>query len=214
MLGAGMTTTAHGPRTTELIRETLESIQGDEVALGELVDRFGQRGFGLLLLFLSLPAFIPLPGVAGVTGPVIALLGLQMLIGLRRPWLPGFVRNKTIGKQTFARFTARMGRLLKVLERFCQPRMTWLFDQAGSRASGLVLILYGLLLSLPVPFTNYIFGLVLLSIAIAMIERDGLLLVSSWFIVGPLVLAVGVLMRNLKAWRLKRRRRNGHARSE
>jgi hypothetical protein len=213
MLAPGMSTPAQAPRTTELIRDTLESIQGDTVGLGELVDRFEQRGFGVLLLFLSLPAFIPVPGVAGVTGPVIALLGLQMLIGLRRPWLPGFVRRKTIGKQTFARFTARMGRLLKVLERFCQPRITWLFDQAGSRASGLVLILYGLLLSLPIPFTNYIFGLVLLSIAIAMIERDGLLLVSSWFIVGPLVLAVGILLRKLKAWRLRRRRRNGHDRS-
>ena len=213
MLGPGMSTSAQAPRTTELIRDTLESIQGDQVALGELVDRFEQRGFGVLLLFLSLPAFIPVPGVAGVTGPVIALLGLQMLIGLRRPWLPGFVRRKSIGKQTFARFTARMGRLLRVLERFCQPRMPWLFDQAGMRACGLVLILYGLLLSLPIPFTNYIFGLVLLSIAIAMIERDGLLLVSSWFIVGPLVLAVGVLLRKLKAWRLRRRRRNGNHRN-
>lgn len=194
------------PRTTDLIRDALASIQGDRVALGDLVDRFGRRGFGMLLLFLSLPAFIPIPGVAGVTGPVIALLGLQMVIGLRRPWLPGFVRRKCIEKDTVARFTSRMGRLLRVLERFCRPRALWLFDNAGNRATGLVLILYGLLLSLPIPFTNFIFGLILLSIAIAMIERDGALLLSSWFIIGPLVLAVGVLVRNLRAWRIRRRR--------
>lgn len=201
------------PRTTELIRDTLDRLEGDRVALGDLVDRFQQRGFGVLLLFLSLPAFIPIPGVAGVTGPVIALLGLQMLAGLQRPWLPGFARRRTIEKAAVARFTARMGRLLRVLERFCRPRALWLFDNAGNRASGFVLILYGLLLSLPIPFTNYIFGLILLSIAIAMIERDGALLISSWFIVGPLVLAFGVLFRNLRARQLRRRRRNGNNRN-
>lgn len=191
----------------------MDSIAGDQVPLGDLVDRFEHAAFGVLLLFLSLPAFIPIPGVAGVTGPLIALLGAQMLFGLRRPWLPRFLRGKTIEKAAFAKFTARMGRLLKVLERFCRPRLLWLFDHAGNRASGLMLIIYGLLLSLPIPFTNFIFGLILLSIAIAMIERDGVLLISSWFIVGPLVLAIGVLIRNFRAWRLRRQRRNSHGRS-
>lgn len=194
-------------RTTDLIRETLAGIAGEDVAVGDLLDRFERRSFGMLLLFLSLPAFIPIPGVAGVTGPLIALVGVQMLIGLRHPWLPRFARRKRIQKAGFARFTARMGRVLRVLERFCRPRLTWLFDKSGARAGGVVLVIYGLLLSLPIPFTNYIFGLILLSIAIAMIERDGALLLSSWFVVGPLVLAIGVLLRNWRARRLRRRRR-------
>lgn len=195
-------------RVTGLINQTLDGIQGDSITLGELVDQLEQRGFGVLILFLSLPAFIPIPGVAGITGPAIALLGLQMIIGLRRPWLPGPVRRKAIRKASFERFTVRMARVLKVLERFCRPRIDWLFDNAGNRASGLVLVIYGLLLSLPIPFTNYLFGLILLAIAIALIERDGLLLVSSWLVVGPLVLAIGVSWRNLRAARLRRRRRN------
>ncbi len=201
-----MVAASHHIRTTDLIRQTLDSIDTDEVALGDLVDRFQQRGFGMMLLFLSLPAFIPIPGVAGVTGPLIGLLGIQLLLGLKRPWLPAFARRKTIRKETFAKFTVRMGRLLRVLERFCRPRLLWLFDNAGNRASGLMLVVYGFLLSLPIPFTNYLFGLILLSIAIAKIERDGLLLISSWFVVGPLVLAVGVAVRNLRAWRIRRKR--------
>lgn len=208
-----MPTTDH-IRVTALISQTLDEIEGDSIALGDLVDRLEQRGFGVLILFLSLPAFIPIPGVAGITGPAIALLGLQMIIGLRRPWLPRPARRKQIRKASFERFTVRMAKVLKVLERFCRPRVSWLFDNAGNRATGLVLVVYGLLLSLPIPFTNYLFGLILLAIAIALIERDGLLLVSSWLVVGPLVLAVGVAWRNLRASRLRRRRRrnrrNGH----
>lgn len=193
-------------RTTEMIRRTLDSIEGDTLSLGELVDRFNRRGFGFLLLFLSLPAFIPIPGIAGITGPLIAILGLQMLVGLRHPWVPGFARRKTVAKSSIENFTRRMARPLKVMERFCKPRLLWLFDNAGNRATGLMLALYGFLLSLPIPFTNYIFGLILLAMAIALIERDGMLLVSSWFVIGPLILAIGVLVRNLRAWRLRRRR--------
>jgi hypothetical protein len=209
-----MSDAAHSIRTTEMIRQMLDSIASDRITLGELVDRFNRRGFGFVLLSLSLPAFIPIPGVAGVTGPLIAILGVQMIIGLRHPWVPAFARRKTLAKSSIESFTRRMGRPLKVMERFCQPRLPWLFDNAGNRATGVMVVLYGLLLSLPIPFTNYLFGLILLAMAIALIERDGMLLVSSWFVIGPLVMAVGVLLRNLRAWRLKRRRAargmNGH----
>lgn len=201
-------------RTTGLIASTLDGIDGDSIAMGELVDRFGQRGFGVLVLFLTLPAFFPIPGVAGVPGLLIALLGLQMLLGLTRPWLPRRVRARQIAKASFARITGRMGWLLRILERFCRPRMLWLFDRAGNRASGLMLIFYGVLLSLPIPFTNFIFALILLTIAIAMIEGDGMLLLSSWFVIGPVVLAVGIALRNLRAWRIRRRRRNGRLASK
>lgn len=201
-----MTEAVNPVRTTEMIRQTLDAIEGDRISLGDLVDRFNHRGFGFLLLFLSLPAFIPVPGVAGITGPLIAILGLQMLIGLRHPWVPVFARRKTVAKSSIETFTRRMGRPLKVMERFCRPRMLWLFDNAGNRATGLMLAIYGFLLSLPIPFTNYVFGLILLAMAIALIERDGALLVSSWFVVGPVFLAIGVLLRNLRARRLRRRR--------
>lgn len=209
MLQPDMNVNGRQQRTTEVIQDALDAIAGDRVAIGELVDRFERRGFGVLVLLLTLPGFIPVPGIGALTGPVIALLGVQLMAGLARPWLPARVRRKTLRKDSFARFMGRMGRLLRVLERFCRPRALWLFENAGNRASGLMLVVYGLLLSLPIPFTNYLFALVLLSIAIAMIERDGVLLISSWFVVGPLVLALGVAWRNLKAGHLRRRRRNG-----
>lgn len=209
MLGAGMNANGRHKRTTEVIQDALDGIDGGTVEIGALVDRFERRGFGVLVLLLTLPAFIPVPGVGALTGPVIALLGLQLMVGRTHPWLPARVRRKSLRKESFARFIGRMGRVLRVLERFCRPRALWLFDNAGNRASGLMLVFYGALLSLPIPFTNYLFALVLLAIAIAMIERDGVLLISSWFVVGPLILALGVAWRNLKAGHLRRRRRNG-----
>jgi hypothetical protein len=62
-------------------------------------------------------------------------------------------------------------------------------EHRSTRAfSGLHLILLGFLLSLPIPFTNYPFGFILLCYAIALIERDGRLLITGW------VLGIGAIV--------------------
>lgn len=43
-----------------------------------------------------------------------------------------------------------------------------------------MLILLGLMLALPLPFTNYFFGALLLAFAFALIERDGAVLIAAW----------------------------------
>ena len=46
--------------------------------------------------------------------------------------------------------------------------------------TGLLLVLLGLLLALPIPFTNYLFGGLLLLFALALLERDGALMIVAW----------------------------------
>src|SRR3546814_17533949 len=46
--------------------------------------------------------------------------------------------------------------------------------------SGLLLFLLGLLLLLPIPLTNYIFGSLLLLFALALLARDGTLMIVAW----------------------------------
>src|SRR3546814_15543527 len=61
------------------------------------------------------------------------------------------------------------------------PRLPVLLHYRSSRVfTGLLLILLGLLLSLPIPLTNYLFGAVLLLFALAMLERDGVLMLVAW----------------------------------
>ncbi len=46
--------------------------------------------------------------------------------------------------------------------------------------TGLLLVLVGILLTLPIPFTNYLFGLILLLFALDLLERDGALMLVGW----------------------------------
>jgi len=136
-----------------------------------------------VFLFVAiLPAFIPIPGVGGaVSGPLILLIGGQMLFGLRRPWLPKFIANRGPKRGTMHRFLARIDGALRRLDKLLKPRLPALLVPRPAHAlTGLLLILVALLLSLPIPFTNYLFGFQLLLFALALLERDGMLMLLNW----------------------------------
>ncbi len=162
--------------------------------LGDLFSGLGRRSFGMLLFLSTLPAFTPIPGLAGaLSGPFVVLLGLQLLIGRRDPWLPGFVARRGPKRATLAGFRDRVSPWLVRVERFAQPRMSAMLDHPlASAFTGLQLALLGVLLLLPIPLTNYLFAVLLLLYAFALIERDGRLMAGAWLagIVGGSVVAV------------------------
>lgn len=149
-----------------------------KVILADLRD----SGFGVFLFVAILPAFIPIPGFGGaISGPLVVLIGLQMLIGLRRPWLPGFIGNRGPRRSTMTRFIGKISPMLRWLDRMLKPRWKPLLDWPPAHAfSGLLLVLLGILLSLPIPLTNYLFGALLLLYALALLERDGRLMALCW----------------------------------
>jgi hypothetical protein len=159
--------------------------QGDpneHLSLGQILQGLQQSAFGVFLLVAILPAFIPIPGVGGaVSGPLILLMAVQMLFGFRKPWLPGFVARRGPKRSTMLKFLTRISRPLQRLDRMLKPRLPMLLEPLPARMfSGALLILLGILLSLPIPFTNYLFGFQLLLFALALIERDGALMLLNW----------------------------------
>lgn len=182
----------------EGIRTLLSTFEhGDPDALLRLRDILGdlqQSAFGVFLFVAILPAFIPIPGLGGaVSGPLTMLIGLQMLVGLRKPWLPGFIANRGPRRSTGQRFVGKIAPLLRWLDRLLKPRLRWLLDGLPAHVlTGLLLVLIGLLLSLPIPFTNYLFGVILLFFALALLERDGGLLLVCWAAALGSIAAFGV----------------------
>ncbi|KFL36769.1 exopolysaccharide biosynthesis protein [Arenimonas donghaensis] len=154
------------------------------MTLGGVLDEFRARAFGIYLLIVILPAFIPLPAGAGaVSGPLVSLAGLQLLWLMEHPWVPGFLSRRPLPPERLVRFRDRSSRVLRWLEKFSRPRSEWAIDHPLARIfTGLMLVVLGFLLALPIPATNYIFGLLLLAYAIAMIERDGRLLMVAWLL--------------------------------
>lgn len=159
--------------------------QGDaeqHLPMAQVLGNLQQGAFGMFLLLAILPAFLPLPGVAGaLSGPLVMLIGAQMAIGLRSPWVPGFIGRRGPRRRTLYRFTRRLDKPLRQLDRLLRPSFWPTIAPLPARMfTGLQLVLLGLLLSLPIPFTNYLFGFQLLLYALALLERDGRLMAVNW----------------------------------
>ncbi|HEV7489556.1 MAG TPA: exopolysaccharide biosynthesis protein [Rhodanobacteraceae bacterium] len=168
-------------RTTELLQRAFDAHAGDTITLGDFLDPLGERAFGFLILILAVPNFIPAPiGIGGVMGVLVVLVGFQMLIGLPHPWLPNVLRRRGLARASLDRFIHRLTPVLRWLERLCRPRWAALTRHPAHRISGFLLVLIGIALALPIPFTNYFFGVLLVAYAVALIERDGIALVLAW----------------------------------
>ena len=187
--------------TRVLLDAMLEGDHAQDLRFADLLAGLGRRAFGMMLFVASLPAFIPVPGVAGaISGPLCALVGLQLLVGLRRPWLPGFIARRGPKRASLVKFDNMLSPWLARLERLVRPRMTQVLDhRVAAMFTGLLLSVLGLLLALPIPFTNYLFGALMVAFALALLERDGALMLLCW-LTGILTIVVfGVLSGTLAA---------------
>lgn len=171
-----------------------EIIQLDDVLAG-----LEERAFGMLL-FLSIPTAL-IPGVAGViSGPLVVLVGLQLFFGRNEPWLPDVFGRRGPHRHAMAKFRDRLAPWLRRLERVIKPRAAVLLDHRLANAfTGANLTVLGLLLSLPIPFTNLLFAFLVFLFALALLERDGRALVVAWVASTVAIVIFGVLSGSLAA---------------
>jgi hypothetical protein len=177
------------------LRAFRDSLEGQDCTLGELAERIGDRGFGLLLVLLALPAALPVPAVGYATpfGLLMAFLGLQMVAGRTNPWIPKWFREKKLPFKLLD-FSVRNARLpLRAVEFLVRPRLGRL---ARSRVFlggvGLTIALLALFMSMPIPLTNTAPSFVIFILAAGMLEEDGLVLLGG-LLLAPVAIAIGGL---------------------
>jgi hypothetical protein len=185
--------------TRALIEDVVEHGGDAELTLGGILDRFSERAYGVFLLFSLIPAIVPGGGAIG--GPLICLIGVQLLAHLEHPWVPKFIARRPLSRDGLRKFQRRTSSLLKWVEKLSRPRTEVLVEHRAARIfTGLLLIVLGLLLALPLPATNYIFGAILLAFSIALIERDGRLMAIAWVAGVIEIVVMGVMSGTIVAW--------------
>jgi hypothetical protein len=165
------------------VSEVLLDLAGDGsgwLRLGDIVTALGDRGYGILIFILALPNVLPLyiPGLSALFGIPLALIALQMMLGLPRPWLPQALLRRPVRRQEFAKITNRILPWLLRLERLLKPRLPALTSVWAERAIGLLALVLALMLALPIPFTGIPLGAALALMGIGLLERDGLVLMA------------------------------------
>ena len=198
-----MPETGPGPRedgTRALLDALIDGDQEQGLDYNDLLAGLGRRAFGMLLFVASLPAFIPIPVGGALSGPLVALIGLQLIVGLRKPWVPAFIGRRGPRRSTMARFCDRISPAMARLEHLVRPRLRALTRSRMANAyTGVLLICLGLLLALPLPMTNFVFAGTLLLFALALMERDGALMLAAWGIGLAALATTGALSGGLVA---------------
>ena len=166
-------------RMSELLRSLASTWPAERLSLGDLEEALGDRSFGVLLLILSIPALVP--GVASIAAIPLVLLGAQLCLGHDTPWMPGFIRRRSMATRDFARVVRRVVPFIERVERFLRPRPSVMMAPMGERAIGALCALLAVVLPVPLPGGNAIVVLPIMVLALGLIARDGRVALGGFF---------------------------------
>lgn len=151
-------------------------------SIGEITSGVGEKGFGLLLVILSLPSALPVPapGYSTPFGIVIALLALQMMLGRRAIWLPRRLQAIRVRPKLAAKMLGTATGFLRRIERWIRPRQRWIGSRTGQAALSTVVLVMALLMILPIPLTNTFPAMVIFMLGVGLSEEDGWLAIGAF----------------------------------
>jgi hypothetical protein len=151
----------------------LDRAKGTCVSIGWLMEQLGRRSFGLTLFVMAVIALIP--GASTVVGVLVAWPAVQMMLGQEVGVLPRLIARRKIGVARLARVIRMVTPRLAWVERLIRPRWPTPF-QTTKRLTGIVMPLLGLSMISPVPFSHVVPALVIMFLALAYLEEDGVAL--------------------------------------
>lgn len=162
-----------GRRVSEILKSIAADATQDRITIADLLSAMEGRAFGALLLLFAFPNILPSPpGLAGILGLPLIYLASQLMLG-RSPWLPNFIANRSITRESFASLVTRAAPWIARAERMLVERMVFLVAPAAQRGLGALCLLLALILVLPIPFGNMLPSVAICILALGILERDG-----------------------------------------
>jgi len=183
-------------RTSEVLRE-IAAGEGERVTFRDILTVLRHRAFGFTLLIFALPCCLPMPpGIPTVCGAALVIIALNLIAARQRLWLPRAIADKSVARADLQRLVDRAVPYLERLERICKPRLTIVTEPVGKILIGIVILVLGFIMILPIPFLGNIPpGFAATFIAIGMTERDGLIV-----LIGLVVSAVAIAVASVATW--------------
>jgi hypothetical protein len=150
--------------------------------LGELVNAFGERGFGALLLLLGLLSAVigGIPGTTTVIGVPIMVLAVQLVFRRDQLWMPRWLLKRSFDRAAYRASIARALGRLRMIERLSRPRLSVMTSEVGEVLIGLACIALVAILMLPIIFANLAPSLIIAAFGFGLMQRDGVVVIVAW----------------------------------
>jgi hypothetical protein len=171
------------------VLEDIGAKRDPKLYLGEVVNAFGERAFGALLLLFGLLNALPLPpGATAVLGIPLLLLSIQLVLRTDQLWLPKWAMKRSIDRAGYRKSAARVAGPIKTVERLSRPRLLILTGPVSELMIGLVCTLLAVIVMLPLWSTNMFPAFTIAMFGFGMMQRDGVAVLLGWLAVAGYVL--------------------------
>jgi hypothetical protein len=168
------------------MKELLDVIEKDALAdnrvtVEGIVEALGHRSFGPLLLLAGLITVTPplgdIPGVPIIMGTLVLLSAVQLLLGRKHFWLPGWLLRRSIKREHLCKVLHWMRKPAQCVDHVTRHRLTILTHGAGVYLIALATIAIALLTPVMelIPFSANLAGIALFAFGLSLIAHDGLL---------------------------------------
>jgi hypothetical protein len=174
--------------------------QRERIAISDLLNVLGDRATGALIFIFAFPNVLPTPpGTSTILGAPLIFLAAQLMLG-RAPWLPAFVASRSMTRTDFCSLVKRIVPWLQRAEGLLRPRLVRLTRPPMEHLVGLLSLLLAVLLVLPIPLGNVLPALAISLMALGVLERDGLWVLSGLAVsVAAVFVVYGVVFAIVKA---------------
>ena len=193
-----LTETSTGrPRRFSDTLERMGAHGGERLHLGEIVEAFGERAFGAVMLLFAIVNMLPWPpGGTTLTGAPLLFLSAELAWGRDRLWLPRWLGGASVKRDRFRTLSGRLMKIIRFSEALSRPRLYFMTGRLGQGLIGLACLCLSAILVLPVFGGNLIPAVAIGFFSLGIMQRDGLAVLLGWIMTGVTV-AVLILAWNL-----------------
>lgn len=166
------------------------------ISLGEMIHAFGSRGYGVLIILFALPNLLPvyIPGWSPIFGIPLAIVCLQLALGLPEPRLPRILTERSMRREDLQMIVEKSIPWVQRIERYVRPRPSWLTGWKADRLVGAYGVFLAILVIVPLPLTNGPPSLACAIMAMGLLEEDSRAVVAGAVVgVGASVLALSII---------------------
>ena len=177
------------------VLEALGAREEPKLYLGELINAFGERGFGALMLFFGLlsVAIGIIPGTTTVLGAPLLLIGLQLVFRRDQVWLPRWALKQCIDRDAYRSGVASVMDRLRRVERLSRPRLSVMTSEVSEVLIGVATTILAFILILPIWGGNLLPALIICAFGFGLMQKDGLAVLIAWIAIA-LICAGGLII--------------------
>lgn len=169
-------------RLTEIIQSISHEADEHQVDIGEILVSFAKQGFGILLVLpcvlLIIPPIGAIPGVPFLLGLYISILSIQLIFGVRQPWVPRKIMSVKIKTSLLKKSIEGILPLTRKIDAYTKQRLQILFTFPMVNLVGFLCLCPSVTMMIIgfIPFLPLMVGVIVLFFGIGLAVGDGLFL--------------------------------------